>query len=85
MSDAVRTVIRCIEQVFENKGLPAPPLRPETVLDRSIGLQSLDFAELVVRLEGEFGVDPFSEGAAVDVLSVGQLAELYSALQRAAG
>ena len=37
--------------VFKNKGLSVPALSAETVLDGSLGLESLDFAELVMRLE----------------------------------
>jgi hypothetical protein len=37
--------------VFKNKGLSLPSLSAETVLDGSLGLESLDFAELVMRLE----------------------------------
>ena len=33
-----------------------------TPLDATLGLDSLDYAELVVRLEGAFGVDPFASG-----------------------
>ena len=56
---------RVIEEfgaVFRNKGMNPPPLSWETALDGSLGLESLDFAELVVRLEQTFGKDPFSEG-----------------------
>ncbi len=78
MDEPVERVIRCLSEVFQNKGQAPPALRPDTLLDRSIGLQSIDFAELVVRLEGDFGFDPFSEGATVDVMSIRQLAELYA-------
>lgn len=69
-------VIACLAEVFENKGEPAPPLAPETSLDASLGLDSLDFAELVVRLEARFGRDPFAHGAE-RVGTVAELARLY--------
>jgi acyl carrier protein len=71
-------VIACIAEVFDNKGEPAPPLAPETRLDASLGLDSLDFAELVVRLEASFGGDPFARGASEAVGTVAELAKLYA-------
>ena len=54
--------------VFKNKGMTPPALSAETVLDGSLGLeQSLDFAELVMRLEQVFGKDPFSGGTVPEV------------------
>ncbi|HEX9308099.1 MAG TPA: acyl carrier protein [Anaeromyxobacter sp.] len=70
-------VIESIAEVFENKGVKPPPLGAETRLDASLGLDSLDFAELVVRLEAQFGADPFSQGAPTPVRTIGQLAKLY--------
>jgi acyl carrier protein len=70
-------VIACIAEVFENKGEAAPPLGPDTGLDASLGLDSLDFAELVVRLEACFGRDPFAQGVSERVATVAELARLY--------
>lgn len=77
VEDAVNKVIACLGQVFENKGQTPPALSGETALDHSIGLESVDFAELVVRLEDAFGFDPFSQGAELDVLDIKTLASLY--------
>jgi acyl carrier protein len=76
-SPAEAKVIACIAEVFDNKGEAAPPLGPDTRLDASLGLDSLDFAELVVRLEARFGGDPFSHGASERVGTVAELARLY--------
>jgi acyl carrier protein len=76
-SPAEAKVIACIAEVFDNKGEAAPPLGPDTRLDASLGLDSLDFAELVVRLEARFGGDPFSRGASGRVGTVAELARLY--------
>ena len=62
---------------MSHKGLISPQLLPETVLDGSLGLESLDFAELVVRLEQAFGVDPFSKGSIPEVRTLGDLCALY--------
>ena len=66
MSQAIEltNLPRVIEEfgaVFRNKGLNPPPLSPETTLDGSLGLESLDFAELVVRLRASLRQRPFLE------------------------
>jgi acyl carrier protein len=63
--------------VFKSKGLTPPSLAPETVLDGSLGLESLDFAEVVVRLEQVFGNDPFSAGTIPEVRTLHDLCALY--------
>jgi acyl carrier protein len=78
MTQEERRVIATILAVFANKGTKAPPLGPETVLDGSLGLESIDFAELVVRLEAEFDHDPFSLGNTPQIRTVGDLAALYA-------
>jgi acyl carrier protein len=65
------------ETVFKNKGLTPPCLVPDTVLDGSLGLESLDFAELVVRLEQVFGIDPFSQDTIPEVRTLADLCVLY--------
>ena len=72
-----RMVIATIEAVFRNKGLEPPALAMETAFDRSLGLESLDFAEIVVRLEEETGKDPFAEGSEWQIRTIGDLAVLY--------
>jgi acyl carrier protein len=48
-------------------------------LDTSLGLESIDFAELAVRLESEFGKDPFSTGDIPPIRTIADLAALYMA------
>jgi acyl carrier protein len=76
-SEILPRVIEEFGAVFRNKGLKPPPLAPETALDGSLGLESLDFAELVVRLEEAFGKDPFSNGTIPEVRTLGDLCALY--------
>jgi acyl carrier protein len=76
-SDVQDRVISTLKDVFDNKGLTPPPLDGDTPLDQSLGLESLDFAELVVRLESEFGKDPFSTGTPPRVRTLGELATYY--------
>jgi len=70
-------VIEVFADVFRNKGLNPPPMDASTVLDASLGLESLDFAEVVVRLEEKFGKDPFASGMP-SIRTVGDLARLYA-------
>ncbi len=54
------TVIDELAEVFRSRELVPPPLDGNTILDASLGLESLDFAEWVVRREQALGKDPFS-------------------------
>ena len=79
MTGAVEeTVIAVFQQVFKNKGLAPPQLNARTPLDGSLGLESIDFAEVVLRLEECFGVDPFANGVPANLRTLGDLAALYS-------
>ena len=64
-------------QVARGQGLPLAPLTDDLELLDS-GLDSLCFAILVARLEGQLGVDPFStsEDAAFPV-TFGEFVRLY--------
>jgi len=52
-------ISKTIVAILLERGAAAPELKPETRISAS-GLDSLDIAVLVVRLEERFGVDPFS-------------------------
>ncbi|MBM4061143.1 MAG: acyl carrier protein [Planctomycetes bacterium] len=69
---------RVFRDVFANRGRRSPELMAESPLDASLGLESLDFAEVVVRLEMEFGVDPFANGVPAGVRRLGDLYRLYA-------
>jgi acyl carrier protein len=77
MSSAIDVVMECIRAVFENRGLAAPPMTGDTALDASFGLESLDYAELVVRLQDELGKDPFAVPLPPVVGTINELAALY--------
>jgi acyl carrier protein len=77
LQPTLEKVVTEFETVFLNKGLSPPTLIPETVLDGSLGLESLDFAELVVRLEQVFGKDPFSGPTIPEVKTLADLCCLY--------
>lgn len=71
-------VFQEIREVLANKGLkPVPEVTLATKLFVSGAvLDSLDIAELIVRLEGRLGTDPFKDGAAA-VRTVGDLIGFY--------
>lgn len=77
MTPAESTVIRALKEVMVGKGLQIQQLCPETILDKHLGLESLDFAELVIRLEESTGKDPFGSGVTPQIRTVSDLAALY--------
>ncbi len=70
-------VIGVILSLLTSKGVPLPPLSPETVLDESLGLESLDFAEVVIRLEEITGKDPFASANPPQIRTISDLAAQY--------
>jgi acyl carrier protein len=57
------TLLMAVNQVLANKRRPAlAELKPETRLREELGFDSLDLAELTVRIEEAFGVDVFATG-----------------------
>lgn len=64
---------RIINEVRTNKQLePIAVLTPVLRLHADIGFESLDLAELTVRIEERFGVDVFADGL---VHTVGEIQE----------
>lgn len=69
----LQTLLDVLNTVRGNKGLePLPTLERDQDLRRDLGLDSLDLAELTVRLESESGVDVFQAGL---VATVGEVLE----------
>jgi acyl carrier protein len=71
------TVVETMREIFLNKNMSPPPLSAESPLDNTLGLDSMDFAELVVRLEDKFGFDPFACGTPPRLQKMGDLVEFY--------
>ena len=69
-------VIGILQEIRREKNLESSCLEPGTRLDTTLGLDSLDFAEAVIRLEGVTGKDPFARGAH-PVTTIRELASLY--------
>ena len=62
-----------INEVRQNKRQPpVNELKPGSRLREDLGFESLDLAELTVRIEEKFGVDVFADGL---VHTVGEIAQ----------
>lgn len=69
-----------IATVMKAHGLPATKIRGEDKLNATLGLRSLDLAELVFELETAVGADPFEH--LVPITSVRTVDDLVSAYRR---
>jgi acyl carrier protein len=73
MADIDAELLRLASLVREHKGVgPIASLTPELRLREDLGFDSLDLAELTVRIEERFGVDVFDEGV---VRRVGEISD----------
>lgn len=70
-------IIRTLEGMIRKRKLQTSSLAPDTPLAAELGLESLDLAELVVRMEEITGKDPFREGTFTQILTISDLAALY--------
>lgn len=69
-------IAEILAEIISTKGLKQVALGPDTVLDQ-IGLESLDFAQAVIRMEEITGKDPFATGAEYQIKTLSDLAVLY--------
>ena len=68
MLDKLMTIVNTVR---ENKGLQAlSELKPEFDLRTDLGFDSLDLAELTVRVEKEFGIDIFADSFVLTVSDI---------------
>jgi len=77
--DRAQAIITAIDRSLRAKGKTDTPVGPHTPVDGSLGLDSLDWAAIVVELEAELGVDPFVEGVERELKTVRDLIEVYDA------
>ena len=70
----VQKVILVFEEILRNKNMRPAALDAGTILDGSLGLESLDFAEIVVHWADEFENDPFASEVTPEVTEPGDLA-----------
>jgi len=67
------SLLKIVNTVLENRGKnKVESLNPEQNLRNDFGFDSLDLAELTVRIEAEFDVDIFKDGL---IHTVGQINE----------
>lgn len=78
MSPKETIITEQISEIFVAKGMTPPDMDESTFIDGSLGLESLDFAELAVRLESHFGHDPFAEPSVPALRTIADLAALYA-------
>ena len=56
-------LLKIVNTILENRGrATVSSLTPETLLRDDLGFDSLDLAELTVKVEAEFDVDIFEDG-----------------------
>mgnify|MGYP001298847202 CR=1 FL=1 len=75
--ELAKAILRIIGDTLVAKGLSAQGLELDSPVDSSLGLDSLDWAAVVVRIELETGVDPFAAGTVSRLKTVSDLIELY--------
>jgi acyl carrier protein len=64
-------LLEIINKVRDNKDLPAiSELKPEYDLRSNLGFDSLDLAELTVRIEKETGIDIFADSFVMTVADI---------------
>jgi acyl carrier protein len=64
-------LLEIINTVRTNKGLsPVAELNPEHDLRSDLGFDSLDLAELTVRVEKDFGIDIFADSFVLTVADI---------------
>lgn len=67
----MQTLEEIIRIVLENRGKKSDlPISDESSLRSDLGMDSLDLAELTVRIEAEYNVDVFADGI---VSTVGEI------------
>jgi acyl carrier protein len=77
MSSSETLIIEVLSEIFKAKGMVPPSLSSQTAMDGTLGLESLDFAEMVIRLEEITGKDPFATGLEFQIRTIADLAVLY--------
>jgi acyl carrier protein len=82
---AYEVIVATIGEILRERGDPIPEIGPETPI-LATGLDSLDVAALVARLEDRLGFDPFADTPPDEFpRTVGEFASLYAARGAKAG
>ena len=75
--ELTETIIHVIQEILAQKGTPPNALTLDSNIDESLGLESLDWAAVVVLLEEKTQVDPFQHGFRQDLHTLGDLVDVY--------
>ena len=78
-------VIGMIDKVLAEKGLETGKLTLQNPVDHRLGLDSLDWASVIVQLESVLGVDPFLNAAGMSLSTIDDLVNLYDHALHQAG
>ena len=77
--ELTRLILAIIGETAAAKGLHIANLGLDSPVDRTLGLDSLDWAAVVVRLEIETDIDPFAAGTPYQLATVADLVDFYVA------
>jgi acyl carrier protein len=72
-----RAILQIIRETLAAKDQSVSNLGLESPVDERLGLDSLDWAAVVVRMEMEAGIDPFARGMSRELKSISDLVDLY--------
>lgn len=75
--EMVETIINVIQEALVLKGAPPASLTINSNIDQSLGLDSLDWAAIVVMLEEKTQVDPFQRGLRQELHTLGDFVDVY--------
>ena len=72
-----KTVFETISDLLEEQGLDSSGVEASAKLVDTLGLKSMDIAQVVLVLEDELDIDPFQEIPITSVRTVGDLINAY--------
>lgn len=73
-----QTVRGAVAQVMRERGLDTGTIADDARLSDTLGLKSMDLAQIVLTLEDEVGADPFQEIPITSIRTVGDLVQAYT-------
>lgn len=77
--DKVAEVVRgAVSAVMRERGLDTSRIAADAKLSDTLGLKSMDLAQIVLTLEDELGADPFREIPITSIRTVGDLTRAYT-------
>jgi acyl carrier protein len=80
-----RRITGAISEVMAERGLDVARIAPEAKLSDTLGLKSMDLAQIVLNLEDELETDPFQTIPITSIRTVGDLIGAYAASLGVAG